>query len=216
MSEGCYLVQTSAGQNILIDSGSPATHASQSDTSPVRQGKNVVMHLADLGLQPGDIQTVICTHFDIDHVGYHSHFLHADFVVQQEQHVSAFGGYPRYAVSSPYWDLPMIQFHIVDGDVDLLPGFKLLHTPGHAPGHQSILLQLPSTGSVLLTVDAIMMKRLFTPDRIAWPMDDNQDELRASTRKLQTIVDQEGVELVIFGHDGDQWRTLKKAPDFYD
>ena len=60
------------------------------------------------------------------------------------------------------------------------------------------------------------MQRLFTPDRQAWQLDDNEEQLRASTRKLLDLVAREHVELVIFGHDGQQWQTLKKAPAYYE
>jgi N-acyl homoserine lactone hydrolase len=39
--------------------------------------------------------------------------------------------------------------------------------------------------------------------------------LRASTQKLLDLVEREQVALVIFGHDGQQWQALRKAPDFY-
>ena len=69
---------------------------------------------------------------------------------------------------------------------------------------------------MLLTIDAVAMQRLFTPERKAWPMDDNEEQLRASTRKLLDLVEREHVALVIFGHDGQQWQTLKKAPAYYE
>jgi len=40
--------------------------------------------------------------------------------------------------------------------------------------------------------------------------------LRASTRKLLDLAEREQVKLVIFGHDGEQWRRLKKAPKYYE
>jgi len=43
----------------------------------------------------------------------------------------------------------------------------------------------------------------------------DQEMLRASTRKLFALAGREQVRLTIFGHDGDHWCTLKKAPDFY-
>jgi len=92
----------------------------------------------------------------------------------------------------------------------------LIETSGHVLGHQSVLVRLPHTGPVLLAVDAVMMKRLFTPERSAWPNDEDEDQLRASTQKLLEIVERERVSLVVFGHDGEQWRSLKKPPDFYD
>ena len=105
---------------------------------------------------------------------------------------------------------------MIEGDTELLPGLTLLETSGHAPGHQSVLVRLPQTGPVLLTIDAVMMQRLFTPDRKMWPVDDNEEQLRASTRKLLELVEREQVALVVFGHDGEQWQTLKKAPDYYE
>src|SRR5579871_4101627 len=92
----------------------------------------------------------------------------------------------------------------------------LIETSGHAPGHQSVLVRLPHTGPVLLAIDAVVMQRLFTPERTVWPTDDNEEQLRASTRKLLDLVERERVALVIFGHDGQQWRTLRKAPAYYD
>lgn len=77
-------------------------------------------------------------------------------------------------------------------------------------------MPLSQTGPVLLAIDAVMMERLFTADRKAWPIDDNEEELRASTRKLLGVAERERVGLVVFGHDGLQWRTLKKSPAFYD
>jgi N-acyl homoserine lactone hydrolase len=92
----------------------------------------------------------------------------------------------------------------------------LLETSGLAPGHQSVLVRLPQTGQVLLTIDAVMMQRQFTSDRVAWPVDDNEEQLRSSRRKLLDLVKHEKVALVIFGHDGVQWQTLKKSPAYYE
>ena len=96
-----------------------------------------------------------------------------------------------------------------------MPGLTLLETSGHASGHQSVLVRLPQTGPVLLASDAVVLQRLFTTDRKAWPIE-NEEQLRASTRKLLDLVEREHVALVIFGHDGQQWQTLKKAPAYYE
>ncbi len=68
---------------------------------------------------------------------------------------------------------------------------------------------------MLLAIDAVVMERLFTPERRAWPMDDNEEQLRTSTRKLLDIVERDHVTLIVFGHDGQQWKTLKVAPEYY-
>jgi N-acyl homoserine lactone hydrolase len=214
-SSGCYLVQTSDGKNILIDSGLPADYARPAGMPPSENEKNVLEHLADLGLGPDDIDLLICTHFDVDHAGYHDAFSKAELIVQREHFELARSGHPRYAAARAHWDHPSLRYRLVEGDTELLPGLSLIETSGHAPGHQSVLVRLPQIGPVLLTIDAVVLQRLFTPDRKAWPLE-NEEELRASTRKLLDLVEREHVALVIFGHDGEQWQTLKKAPAWYE
>ena len=216
MSSGCYLVQTSDGKNILIDSGLPADYQPPPGMPPTEQGKNVIEQLADLVLHPDDIDLLICTHFDVDHAGYHDAFPQAEHIVQRQHYALARSGHPRFAPARAHWDHPALRYRLIDGDTELLPGLTLLETSGHAPGHQSVLVRLPQTGKVLLTIDAVMMQRLFTLDRKKWPADDNEEQLRASTRKLLELVEREQVALVVFGHDGQQWQTLKKAPDYYE
>jgi N-acyl homoserine lactone hydrolase len=152
----------------------------------------------------------------VDHAGYHDAFPQAEFIVQRKHYELARGGHPRFALARPHWDHPALHYRLVDGDTEILPGLTLLETSGHAFGHQSVLVRLPQTGPVLLAIDAVIMQRLFTPERKKWPLDDDEEQLRASTRKLLDLVEREHVGLVIFGHDGQQWQTLKKAPDYYE
>ncbi len=216
MVSGCYLVEMSDGKRILIDSGLPAD-IPQSPAMPVVENEmNVIEHLSDLGLRPDDIDLLICTHFDVDHAGYHDAFPNAELIVQREHYELARSGHARFALARSHWDHPALRYRLMNGDTELLPGLTLLETSGHTTGHQSVLVRLPQTGSVLLAIDAVVMQRLFTPERQAWPMDENEVQLRASTRKLLNIVEREHITLVVFGHDGEQWKTLKKAPAYYE
>ena len=124
--------------------------------------------------------------------------------------------HPRFALTRSQWDQPSSRYQLVDGDTELLPGLELIETSGHVPGHQSILVRLPRTGPVLLTVDAVPMQNGFTPDRQAGPMDIDGAGVIASTRKLLALAQREHATQVIFGHDSQQWATLKKLPDYYD
>ncbi len=214
-SAGCYLVQTGDGKNILIDSGLPADYAPPPGAPPTENEKNVLEHLTDLGLHPDDIDLLICTHFDVDHAGYHDAFPRAELIVQREHYELARSGHPRFAAARAHWDHPALRYRLIEGDTELLPGLLLIETGGHATGHQSVLVRLPQTGPVLLAIDAVVLQRLFTPDRKAWPLE-NEEQLRASTRKLLALVEREHVALVIFGHDGQQWQTIKKAPAYYE
>ncbi len=168
------------------------------------------------GLKPEDIDTLICTHFDVDHAGYHDAFTKAELIVQREHYDLARRGHSRFAAARAHWDHPALRYRLVDGDTEILPGLTVLETGGHAPGHQSVFARLPETGPVLLAIDAVMMQRLFTMERKAWPKDDNEDQLLASTQKLLDLVEREHVKLVVFGHDGQQWQGLKKAQEYYE
>jgi N-acyl homoserine lactone hydrolase len=212
----CYMVETGDGKRYLIDTGIAPDYPRPADGPPARNEKNVLEHLAELGLQPKDIDGVICTHFDVDHAGYHDRFPHAEFYVQREHYDLARSGHERYKPARAHWDQPGPHYNFIDGDAELFSGLTLLKTSGHAPGHQSVLVRLPQTGQVLLAIDAVMMQRLFTMERKAWPKDDNEAELLASTKKLLDIVEREKVKLVVFGHDGEHWKSLKTSPAYYD
>jgi N-acyl homoserine lactone hydrolase len=211
----CYLIKTTAGRNILVDTGIAPDARSASGPQP-RNETNVLQHLAALNIASSQIDTVICTHFDVDHAGFHDSFPNAEFIVQRTHYEIARSGHPRLALARSHWDHPSLRYTLVDGDTNLLPGLRLIETSGHITGHQSVLVSLPNSGPILLAIDAVVMQRLFTPDRNAWPTDENQDQLRNSTRKLLEIVDRENVALTVFGHDGTAWLPLKKSPGFYD
>ncbi len=209
----CYLVQTSDGKNILIDSGLP--EVMPKEEKDFVNGQDVIEQLASLGIKPDDIDTVISTHYDGDHAGRHAAFTKAHYVVQRVHHVDAASN-PRYASIQTQWDQPMERIWLVDGDTELLPGLELIETSGHVPGHQSVLVRLPKTGRILLTVDAVPFGAGFTRDLADDGSNPDAEATRASTIKLLDLVEREKVGLVIFGHDNEQWKTLKQAPEFYE
>src|SRR5829696_76884 len=209
----CYLVQTGDGKHILIDSGLP--EIMPEGESEFENGQDVIEQLASLGLKPDDIDTVISTHYDGDHAGRHAAFTKAQYVVQRAHHLDAASN-PRFAAIRPQWDQPMERIRLVDGDTELLPGLALIETSGHVLGHQSVLVRLPQTGAILLTVDAVSFGVGFTRDEQDDGSNPDAAAIRASTIKLLDLVEQEHIGLVIFGHDPEQWAALKKAPEFYD
>jgi N-acyl homoserine lactone hydrolase len=212
----CYLIETNDGKHILIDSGQPEDSADAPGMPPSEHERDVIAQLADLGLRPADIDILICTHFDVDHAGHHDAFPQAELIVQRAHYAVARSGHPRYVAARAHWDHPSLRYRLVEGDTEVLPGLTLIETSGHAPGHQSVLLRLPQTGPVLLAIDAVALRRLFTPERQKWPLDDDEQQLRASTQKLLDVVEREQVALVIFGHDAAQWQTLRKVPKYYE
>ncbi len=209
----CYLVQTDDGKHILIDSGLPEIIPEAQ--SEFVNGQRVLEQLSTLGLQPDNIDMVISTHYDFDHAGNHGAFSKAEYVVQRAHHEDAPGN-ERYALIRSQWDQPMERIRLVDGDTELLPGLTLIETSGHVPGHQSVLLRLPKTGAVLLTIDAVPFREGFVRDRADDGSDPDAPAIRASTNKLLDVVERELIGLVIFGHEWEQWEGLKKLPEYYE
>ena len=218
-----YLIQTNDGTNVLIDTGCAKEHIGPPHpefggviVETTEQG-DVFQQLATIGLTPNDIHILICTHFDFDHAGNHDAFQKAKLVVQRTQYDAAReSDLPRFTKNRPHWNHPNLHYSLVEGDQELLPGIELIESSGHVPGHQAVLVRLPDTGPVLLAIDAISKTSELDPDtRLMGPFDMEETGVRASTRKLVTLAQHEGVTLIVHGHDTEQWQTLKKAPDFY-
>jgi N-acyl homoserine lactone hydrolase len=216
-----YLVRTAAGRNILIDTGyRPGTLGEQADEPAFLQAlpeQLVLNQLGRVGLSPQDLDFVIVTHLDPDHAGFTGSFPRAEVIIQRRHLAMALSSdAPRFRLTRPYWDNSLVRFREVDGDVELLPGVYLLETAGHVTGHQSVLVRLPRTGAVLLPIDAMAREHLDAPEnRAAGPFDENEQELRLSTRKLVDLAAREQA-LIIFAHDAGQWPTLRHSPEYYE
>jgi len=217
-----YLIQTNDGLNILVDTGcareNVGSHAEFGGiTVEMAEQDHILQQLATIGLTPDDIHIVVCTHFDFDHAGNHDAFPSAQLVVQRAQYAAAReSDLARYTKNRAHWDHPNLHYRFVEGDIELLPDIELIESSGHVPGHQAVLLRLPDTGPVLLAIDAVSKTSELDPDtRLMGPFDMDEPGVRVSTRKLVTLAQREGVTLIVHGHDSEQWKTLKQAPDFY-
>lgn len=218
-----YLIQTKNGINILIDTGWPRSFVDDPRNPPglvveMRPEDTVVARLAAIGLQPPDIDYLVCTHLDDDHSGNHDLFASAELVIQRQHYELAKGGHPRFAANQAVWDHPSLRYRLIEGDIELVPGVELLETSGHVPGHQSVLVRLPTTGTVLLAADAVMhhsMADAATRQMFITDMDDEQ-AIRQSTQKVSNVAKREGVAFVVYGHDVEQWKSLRHSPVFYE
>ncbi len=215
-----FLLQTDRGKNILVDTGFPAKYAQNPQQANTEDGldefgevvsltaENLpAAQLAKVGLTADQIDLVVYTHTDVDHVGGLHEFANLPIVLGREDRAQP---KPRYYQKAPF-DWPEAEYQLIDEDIDLFSGVRLLTTPGHAPGHLSLLLTLPEKGAVLLTGDAISR-----PAEIEERFETAWDPAMAirSANKLMTIAADTGAR-VIYGHDPEQWPKLKKAPNNY-
>jgi N-acyl homoserine lactone hydrolase len=79
-----------------------------------------------------------------------------------------------------------------------------------------VLVRLPKTGAILLTIDAVPFAAGFTRDEQDDGSNPEAEAIRASTIKLLDLVEREHIGLVIFGHENEQWEGLKKLPEYYE
>ncbi len=218
-----YLIQSDCGSNILVDTGWPRSFVEDPQNPPgltieMTEEDRITTRLASIGLNPSDVDYLVCSHLDDDHSGNHDLFADAELIVQREQYDLAKSGHPRFAANRKSWDHPALRYRVIDGDKELVPGVELLETSGHVPGHQSVLVRLSETGPVLLAADAVMHRSMAdAPTREMFVTDeDDEDRIRASTQKIADVAKRENVKLVIYGHDAEQWATLRHAPEFYE
>ncbi|WP_433163671.1 MBL fold metallo-hydrolase [Kribbella sp. CA-247076] len=99
--------------------------------------------LAKVGVQESDIDTVVLTHVHLDHVGWSAEgerprFTNAEYVVQRDEIEHVRGGTTYERMIRPIVEAG--QLRVVDGET-ALPGMRLLPTPGHTPGHQSVVTE---------------------------------------------------------------------------
>ena len=162
--------------------------------------RRIVDVLREQGLVPRDVRAVINCHLHVDHAGQNA----------------AFEGIPIY-VQRAEWDVAHATDHtilewihfagadyrFIDGDYELAPGIRAIATPGHTPGHQSLIVD-QGAGAVILAGQAVYSAaewsgepkaregRSRAPDRAAY--DRSVERLRA-TKPLR----------VHFAHDRAVW-----------
>ena len=108
--------------------------------------------------------------------------------------------------------LPHLNYKIIEGDYEVVPGVQVLYTPGHSPGHQSLFIETEQSGSVLLTIDASYTKENFE-DEVPFA-GFNPELALSSIKRLKEVVAKEK-PIVFFGHDIEQEKGCRVFPGIY-
>jgi N-acyl homoserine lactone hydrolase len=214
--DNCYLIKHPQGW-LLWDTGVSDTVAAMpnglapSDPKSVHwhRSKTLAAQLDQLGLKPSDIKSVAISHTHPDHVGNVELFPAAMLYVQKAEYEwPGANNTPRFKPEHPVTKL--------DGDRDLFGdgSVVILSTPGHTPGHQSLLVKLPKTGAIVLSGDAVHFKDNWDSRRVP-SINFDKDKTLASMQKIADTLTKEKAQLWI-NHDKAQRDSLKMAPEFYD
>lgn len=150
----CYLIRH--GEDLMIwDTGYPAT--SKTDPkSAMAMPATILDQLATLGVDPTKVARVGISHYHADHIGQARDFPGATLTIGASDWAALKDGAPGVDPKPlAHWVSGGGKVDAVKGDRDIYGdgSVVMLDTPGHTPGHHSLLVRLKTKGPVLLTGD---------------------------------------------------------------
>lgn len=224
-----FLIQHN-GKNILFDTGNGLEVATNPQEhwkgiietySPKMTEKQFVANqLKDILEIPADkIDFVILSHLHLDHAGGVGVFPNATYIVHKKEFDWAFD---KNCSQKPAYIMKDIDKQVnwlkLENDFpnpyDLFDdeAIKIYPTPGHTPGHMSILVNLENSKPMLLTADSCYTEENLNdnvPPGLVW-----SEEASIKTLSLIKSLQSEGAEIIV-GHDPKAWKSFKKAPEYY-
>jgi N-acyl homoserine lactone hydrolase len=183
-------------------------------TAPViRDGHLLERQFAELGVGFGDVRHVILSHLHYDHCGCLRQFSHARISVQRREYEHAFGADIGMAYFRDEYDDPRLQWDLREGDWVAQPGLRLIDTRGHTQGHQSAIVELPESGTVVLPFDAGDLQENFDEEILPGECCDDAAAL-AAIRRLKSLESEHRATRLLF-HDPVAIQQMRLAPQCY-
>jgi N-acyl homoserine lactone hydrolase len=214
--DNCYLIKHAQGW-MLWDTGLTDVLAAQPEGQKPAdpkathwyRPKTLASQLEQVGVKPTDIKFLAVSHTHPDHIGNVEMFPQAMLLVQKAEYEWPNPlGVGRFKPEHPVTKLEGDKDVFGDGSV------TIISTPGHTPGHQSLLVKLPKTGALLLSGDAVHFKSNW--DNRGVPAGNTgQEQTKASMNHMAEIMAKEKAALWI-NHDKAQRDSLKMSPEFYE
>src|SRR6266498_473533 len=196
--DNCYLIHHPQGW-LLWDTGvTDAIAAMPQGQAPAdprmthwRRPKTLASQLDAVGVKPAEIKYLAVSHTHPDHIGNVELFPQVMLLVQKAEYEWPSPlGVPRFKPEHPVTKLEGDHDVFGDGSV------KIIATPGHTPGHQSLLVKLPKTGAILLTGDAVHFKDNWDNRRVP-ALNTDKDQTLASLQRLADVMAQHKAQLWI-------------------
>jgi glyoxylase-like metal-dependent hydrolase (beta-lactamase superfamily II) len=184
--------------------------------------KSITGQLAEIGLRPGDIGRVAISHTHGDHIGNVGLFPDATIVMQRAEYswihspngpnddVNQLMALARELLGTPK------NLQLIEGDNDVFGdgSVTLISTPGHTPGHQSLLVHLKNSGFIILSGDVAHLEENFERN-IVPSLNTSKAESIASMARVRQLMATYKATLFI-NHDKSQTDKLRLVPAFYD
>jgi N-acyl homoserine lactone hydrolase len=192
---------------------------------PIADDEMLLNRLNKLNVRPQDIRYVICSHLHIDHAGGLENFTNSEIIVSDTELTNVAKLYFLNQVPFPYvkgdieaWIQAGLKWRLVGDErsiVKFLDGIHLLSFgSGHSFGMLGLLLELPKTGNVILTSDAIYcQENLGPPLRLPGVIQDPEG-YKNTLNRIVEIAKQYHAQMW-FGHDMVQFNKLTKSDTGY-
>jgi len=227
-SSTCWLVKH-ASEWLLWDTGVPETtlHDPRGWSTLPKLivywlDRSLTDQLAEIGLIPDDIGRVAISHTHGDHIGNVRLFQNSTILMQRAEYswihspngpndnVNQLMALARNLLGTPK------HLQLIDGDTDVFGDGSvcLISTPGHTPGHQSLLVHLNRSGFIILSGDVAHLEENFDKN-IVPSLNTDRVESIASMEKIRRLMAVYKASLFI-NHDKSQTDRLKLLPAFYD